>query len=354
MELLKKLCDIDSSSGEECYIREFIIKQISGHCDYYIDKIGNLICFKKGKKTLSEKIVYSAHMDEVGFMVEKIEDDGTLCMGSIGVSPSVVGGKSIRIRSTINPEKPKWINGVFGLGPIHTLAKEKLSEVPSFRDLRLDIGVSSKKEAEKLVVPGDYGYFLNNFGNFGNFIKSKALDDRIGCYILIQMILSELEYDSWFVFCVMEEIGCKGSSAAAFELKPDIAFVIEGTTAADIDGTDENSKVCFLGKGPVISFADRGTMYDIDYVHKLTNVADKSEIPWQFKSFVAGGNDARSYQRVAGGCKVLSISAAVRYLHSQISVASFDDVKNIFSLCCAVDKNIIDFVSEVKHETENS
>ena len=118
MELLKQLCDINSSSGEESYIRDFIIKQISGHCDFYTDKIGNLICFKKGRKSVPEKIVYSAHMDEVGFMVERIEDDGTLVMGSIGVSPSVVGGKSIRIRSTVNPDKPKWINGVFGLGPI--------------------------------------------------------------------------------------------------------------------------------------------------------------------------------------------------------------------------------------------
>lgn len=347
MELLKQLCDINSSSGEESYIRDFIIKQISGHCDFYTDKIGNLICFKKGRKSVPEKIVYSAHMDEVGFMVERIEDDGTLVMGSIGVSPSVVGGKSIRIRSTVNPDKPKWINGVFGLGPIHMLDKNKRSEVPLFKDLRLDIGVSSKKEAEKLVVPGDYGYFVNNFSPFGNFIKSKALDDRIGCYVLIQMLLSDLEYDSWFVFCVMEEIGCKGSSAAAYELKPDIAFVIEGTTAADIDGTEDDSKVCFVGKGPVISFADRGTMYDPIYVKKLTSIADNSSIPWQYKSFVSGGNDARSYQRVAGGCKVLSISAAVRYLHSQISVASFDDVRNILALCHSVDSNLNVFISEV-------
>ena len=348
MDLLKQLCDICSSSGEESYIRDFIIKQVSGHCDYYVDKIGNLICFKKGKNSLSKKIVYSAHMDEVGFMVERIEDDGTLVMGSIGVSPSVVGGKSIRIRSTVNPEKIKWINGVFGLGPIHMLDKEKRNEVPLFKDLRLDIGVSSKKEAEKLVVPGDYGYFFNNFSPFGNYIKSKALDDRIGCYVLIQMILSEIEFDSWFVFCVMEEIGCKGSSATAYELKPDMAFIIEGTTAADIDGTDDVSKVCYVGNGPVISFADRGTIYDPFCVSKLTSLADKSNIPWQYKSFVSGGNDARSYQRVAGGCKVLSISAAVRYLHSQISVASFEDVKSIISLCRSIDKNMSVFISEDK------
>ncbi len=347
MELLKKICDINGASGEEEYVRDYIKSLIEKRCDTYIDKVGNLIAFKKGRKTPSQTVLYAAHMDEVGFMVKKIEDDGTIVLDSIGVSPCVAGAKYIKIRSTKNPQKPVWVNGVIALDPIHHLKLEERSIVPAFTELRVDLGTTNKEETEALVELGDYAYFENNFGKLGNLIKSKALDDRVGCYVMIKMILSDdLEYDSWFAFTRREEIGISGADAVAYSLKPYLTFVLEGTTAGDIPGTDETNKVCKVGNGPAISFMDRMTMYDPYLVEKLVGIARENNLNWQYKSFVSGGNDADGFQRTGAGGRVLAISLPLRYIHSQLCVGSFDDINGMLALCHAADKNLETFFEE--------
>ena len=341
MELLRKLCTINGCSGDETDIRNFILKEISSYCNQcYEDKLGNLIAFKKGKKVPDKKIMYSAHMDETGYMVKSIDDDGCIRIDSIGVSPNVTTGKTVIIKSTKKPTKPQNVYGIIGLLPIHLTKAEDRNKVPDFEKIRIDIGSNSKEETANIVELGDYVYFVSEFDTFGKYIKAKAFDNRIGCYTLIELIKKDLEYDSWFSFCVQEEIGCRGAKVVAAAIQPDIVFVLEGTTAADISGVDDDSKVCFIGKGPAISFADKTTFYNPDMVIKLTELANNNNISWQYKSFVAGGNDASSMQRSAAGAKVLAISAPVRYLHSRISVASFKDIEQMLALCQTIDKNV--------------
>ena len=161
-----------------------------------------------------------------------------------------------------------------------------------------------------------------------NKIKSKALDDRIGCAVLISMLLKEAEYDFYAVFSVQEEIGLRGAKAAAYTAAPDAAIVLEGTTAADIAGVEPSRRVCALGGGPTVSFMDRATVYDKAYY----NAALKSGITCQPKAAVAGGNNSGAVHTSRGGVRTLAISVPCRYIHSPASVADKCDIENALRL----------------------
>ncbi|MCR5150638.1 MAG: hypothetical protein K6B52_05385 [Clostridiales bacterium] len=167
------------------------------------------------------------------------------------------------------------------------------------------------------------------------FIKSKALDDRVGCAILIEMINSDTEYDLYFSFSTREEVG-SGASAAAFNIKPDYALVLETTTAADIYPAKGDERVCVCGKGPVISFMDRGTVYDRDMYKMIFDIAKTNNIPCQPKTRVAGGNNARQIHVSAGGVRTAAISVPCRYIHSASDMLKFSDVIETSKLVKAV------------------
>lgn len=265
-QYLNDLCCLPGISGNEELVRDYIISQISNYCTYEIDNLGNLIAFKKGKEAPFNKIMFCAHMDEVGILITEICDDGCLNFSVAGgIDPRVLIGKKVRIF-------PKNIIGVIGAKPIHLQSKEEREKVHKADELYIDIGAKSKEDAEKYVSLADFGVFESDFVEFGdNLIKAKALDDRAGCSILIEMIKSDLEYDSFFVFNMGEEIGLAGAGISSFEIKPDMAFVIEATTAADFHNVPESKKACKLGSGAVISFMDRSTYYS----KRLFNLAKK-------------------------------------------------------------------------------
>ncbi|MCR5151489.1 MAG: M42 family peptidase, partial [Clostridiales bacterium] len=228
IEQIKELCGINATSGREEKVRDYIISKIEGKCEYKIDRLGNLIAFKKGKNKSKNKIMLDAHMDEVGFIITGVTDKGYLTFQSVGgVDPAVIAGKSCVVGE-------KKANGVFGIKPIHLVDKNEENILPDIDKMYIDIGANSKEEALRTVAPGDAAYFSSEFVEMGEgFIKSKALDDRVGCSILIDMINSNTEYDLYFSFSTREEVG-SGACVAAFNIKPDYALVLETTTAADI------------------------------------------------------------------------------------------------------------------------
>ena len=188
----------------------------------------------------------------------------------------------------------------------------------------IDIGAADKDEALALVQPGTYGSFLGEPEELGEgMLKAKAIDDRIGCAIMLSLLKEELPMDVTFAFTAQEEVGTRGAFAAAFSVKPDIALVLETTTAADLPGVEDHRKVCAPGKGPVISYMDGAT---------LTRLAEEHDVPWQTKEYIAGGNDARTIQRSRAGVRVAAMSAAVRYLHAPASVANVEDMENMLRL----------------------
>ena len=166
------------------------------------------------------------------------------------------------------------------------------------------------------------------YADAGDKIKSKALDDRIGCAVLISMLLKEAEYDFYAVFSVQVEVGLRGAKAAAYTVAPDAAIVLEGTTAADIAGVEPSRRVCVLGGGPAVSFMDRATVYDKAYY----NAALKSGITCQPKAAVAGGNNSGAVHTSRGGVRTLAISVPCRYIHSPASVADKCDIENALRL----------------------
>lgn len=325
-ELLKELCMINGVSGDESAVRENIISKIKDYCDYRVDNLGNLICFCKGRKTSGKKVMAAAHMDEVGFIVTYIRSDGTLSFGEVGgIDPSVIIGRQVSIGK-------KCINGVVGSTAVHNLSKEQREAPPEMDSLYIDIGADSAEEAEKYVSLGDCVYFDSEFIEMGSRIKSKAIDDRAGCAVMIRLIQEKPEYDTYFVFNVQEEIGLRGSRVSAFSVEPDFAVVLEATTAADIDGVKGGECVCSLGKGPVVGFMDRSTVYDREMYRLAFDTASELNIPCQTKTKIAGGNDSGAIHLTKSGVRTLAVSVPCRYLHSPSCVIEQADFENTLVL----------------------
>lgn len=319
--MLKELCLINGTSGDEGKVRDYIITQIKDYCEYSVDNMGSIIAYKKGKKAPKQKISINAHMDEVGFIVAGITDDGYLRFTSVGGIDSRV------CLDRIVTVGKKAVKGVIGDKAFHLLSSDEKDRCPSFDDLLIDIGATSKDEAEQYVSLGDFAYFDCDYVELGNgYIKAKALDDRIGCMLMIELIKSELEYDTVFCFNVQEEVGLRGSKCTSYAVDADIAIVLESTTAADLDGVSGANRVCVLGDGPVISFMDNRTIYDRELFELGFTVAKENNIPAQTKTAVAGGNDAGAIQTSGDGARVMAISLPTRYIHSGASVVKASDI----------------------------
>lgn len=321
LETLKELCLLDGTSGSEKSVREYIINQIKDYAEYNVDSLGNIIAFKKGKNRPQKKVMLDAHMDEVALIVTSVRSDGTLTVDTVGgVDASVVIGRKVRVGS-------KGLAGVAGAKAVHKLSAEERDKKPEIDSIYIDIGAENAEDAKKYVKPGDIVYFDSEYVEFGdNMIKSKAIDDRFGCALLIELIKSEPEYDTYFTFTVQEEIGLRGAKTAAFAVQPDVAIVVEATTAADIQGVDESKTVCTLGGGAVVSFMDRSTMYDRELYDYAFEAAKKKYIKCQTKTMIAGGNNAGAVHVSGKGVRTIAVSAPCRYLHSPSCVVKKDDL----------------------------
>ena len=325
-EDIRILCELPGVSGREEPIREYIISQLPEGVSYETDALGNLYVEKKGAKRPKNKVVLFAHMDEVGLMITYITDDGYLKFDEIGgIDPAVLIGRTVRLEC--------GLVGVISLKALHLCEGDEDKKIPSIRELCIDIGAKDREEAEKYVALGSYAVYRSDYVEFGKSrVKMKALDDRFGCALMMDLINSDLEYDTTFVFTVQEEVGARGAAAGAFTTTPDIAVILETTTAGDICGVEGDRRACVLGDGPVISYMDRGTVYDHGLYRLAMDTAKEQGIPAQTKTLVAGGNDSSSIQRTGAGSRVLAISAPTRYLHSPVDVLDRNDVENMQKL----------------------
>lgn len=324
LETLKTLCRLDGTSGREEDVREYILGRIKDKCEYKVDPMGNILAFKKGSEKSKNKVMFSAHMDEVGFIVTYITGEGFLKFDTVGgIDSKVIVGRQVCFSQNENK-----IYGVIGIKPVHMTSSSEQGKAPSYDSLYIDIGASSKEEAEKYVCVGDSAYFVSEPTEFGeNKLRSKAIDDRLGCAIMIKMIESDLLYDAHFAFVVQEEIGLRGAGAAAFSVDPDYAIVLEATTAADVSGVSGADCVCSLGGGAVVSFMDRSTIYDREMFKRAFELASEKNIPCQTKTLIAGGNDAGAIHKARGGIKTIAVSLPCRYIHSASCVGDINDMK---------------------------
>ncbi len=320
-ELLKQLCTIDGTSGDEGAVRDFVVSQIKNFCEYRIDNLGNIIAFKKGQKTPLKKVLIDAHLDEVGLIITSIDQHGFLGFKSVGgIDTSAIMFRRVLINGKVL--------GVIGGKPIHLTNSDERKKLPCADTLYIDIGANDEAQARELVREGDRAVMCSDFTLCDNKVLTKALDDRVGCAVLIKLLQSDAEYDFYASFSTQEEIGLRGAGVAAFSVSPDAAIVLDGTTAADIADVSENKQVCKQGLGAVVSFMDGATSYDREYY----NTALNSPIPAQSKCAVVGGNNAGTIHLSRGGVRTLALSVPCRYIHTAGSVCDLYDVNAVYDL----------------------
>lgn len=320
--MLKKLSNAFGPSGCEDKVRDIIKNEMEKYCDeMYVDSIGNLVCHKKGIKINDKSIMLTAHMDEVGFIISFVTDNGYLKFQTVGgIDPNVLISKKIVIGEN-------RVCGVIGDKPKTT---KDATEKTKVNDLYIDIGAKSREDALKYIDIGNYACFDSDYVEFGDgFVKAKALDDRVGCYALINIAKRNPKADIYYVFAVQEEVGHRGAILASRKIEPAFAVVLEGTTCSDVPGTDEFGFSTHIGEGAALSMRDGGAYSDIDLTREIIKIANENNIKCQYKQTTLGGNDASAVQLSNNGVKVAAISVPCRYIHSQSNVAKLSDIKSM-------------------------
>lgn len=320
--LLEALLNESGVSGDEDRIRKIILDEITPFADdIKIDSMGNIIAYKSGR-CHDKKVMLSAHMDEVGFIISGITEKGYLKFKTVGsIDTRIMISKRVKIGN---------ISGIIGIKAIHLQSPSERDSVPRSDDLVIDIGAKSKEEAKKYVHIGDYATFDTRYAEFGDgFIKAKAIDDRVGCYALCEAIKKDCEYDLYVCFTTQEEVGLRGATICAYDVMPDIALVVESTTCADVHKVPEHEIVTKCGGGVAITFMDRATIVDREYSDFLYKMATDNGIPVQYKRTTMGGNDAGIIHKTGCGVKTASVSVPCRYLHSPVGVAAKSDIKAV-------------------------
>lgn len=328
LDTLKTLCYLSGVSGAEDEVRDYILERVMPYADSLsADPMGNLIVFKKGAVTPHEKLMLCAHMDEVGLIVTGFMDEGYLRFDSVGgIDRRVLIGKRVYVG-------PDRVYGVIGIKAYHLVDKEEEKKVLKLDDMYIDIGCTSREEAEGLVSLGDSCTFYDSVVEFGEgFLKAKAIDDRVGCAAMIKLIESDLPCDTYFAFTVQEEVGTRGAQVAAYSTAPDVCLVLEGTTATDLPDIAEGKRICRAGDGVVIPFMDGGTVYDRGIYSMLTHLAEENGVRWQTKHRIAGGTDGRAVQRSRTGVRTGALACAVRNIHSPASIGKISEFEDMLSL----------------------
>lgn len=315
---LKKLCLLDGTSGREDAVREYIISQL-GDNEYRVDALGNLIVSVRGKQRAKNRVMLCAHMDEVGVIVTYVTTDGYIKFTNVGgIRVSALAGKSVRFEN--------GTYGVIGLVPVHLLPAGEKDVMPAPDSLYIDIGTDSREKTLNYVQPGDTAVFSAEYTETGDKILSKAIDDRAGCAVMLDMIKTGVEYDTVFCFNVQEEVGLRGAVTSTYSVAPDYAVVLESTTASDLAGVKDEKRVCVLGDGAAVGFMDNATVYDKNLYKAAFETAAEYGIKIQTKTAVAGGNDAGSVHKSRGGVKTLTVNVPCRYIHSPSCMCDKNDL----------------------------
>lgn len=328
--LLKELCEAFGVSGNENAVRQLILNTIRDRVDEHrVDALGNLIALKKGAGNSGRKVMIAAHMDEVGLMIMHIEKEGSLRFHPIGgIDDRVLLTKKVLIGDNKVP-------GVIGSKPVHLLEPKAREQVVKFKEMSIDIGASSKEEAERLVKVGDYAVFDTLFSELGGplrTVKGKAFDDRAGCAVLIELLEERYPFDLYAAFTVQEEVGLRGARVAAYAIAPHLAFALEGTICDDLPRKGDVTPTTVLGKGPAITIMDRSVIADRRLVELLIDTAEKNGIPYQFKQPALGGTDAGAIHLTREGVPSAVVAVPSRYIHSPTCLLSLTDLENTVQL----------------------
>ncbi|NLT57403.1 MAG: M42 family metallopeptidase [Clostridiales bacterium] len=330
LDLIKTLVEPRGVTGDEAEIAQVILALCRERADSaHIDKLGNVIAFKKGKSG-AKQVMADAHMDEVGFYINLIGEDGLLKFTAAGIDPRVVIGRRVLVGKDRVP-------GVVGAKPIHLQSPEEREIALPADRLFIDIGARDAAEAKGKVRVGDTAIFESDLVTFGDgFVKARALDNRTGCAVLLEAMREQPHYDTTYVFSVLEESGGHGARVATMACAPDVAIVIDTTTAADHVEKPEQAKSCIPGEGTVIFLMESTTYYSPASVKKAKEIAAEAGVRWQHKRVTLGGLNSGSIQRTGRGVETIAVATPCRYLHSSACTAKLSDVEETRKLVTAL------------------
>lgn len=321
MKLLKELTQCWGPSGSEEQVRELISSVLSEYTDELkTDALGNLIARKKGS---GKKVMFAAHMDEVGIIVTYIDEQGYIRFSSVGgLTVKQLAGRRVQFK-----------NGTVG---IIGCEDEAFSKKAAVSKLYIDIGESSREAVEQLVHIGDSAVFTGEFYETGRGVVSKALDNRSGCYILLEAVkqLKYTENDLYFVFTVQEEVGLRGAKTAGFSVDADIAVNVDVTDTGDTPSAP--AMAVKLGKGAAIKVMDSSIICDSMIRETMLNLAKKNNIPYQLEVMQDGGTDAGQIHLARAGIKTGGVSIPLRYMHSPSEMLDCTDLQACIHLLSAL------------------
>lgn len=330
VELLKEICEVAGAPGFEQRVREIVLREVTPLVDSVsIDNMGNLTALKKGKE--NKRVMIGAHMDEIGFIVTHIDDNGFIRFHTLGgFDPKTLTAQRVIIHGKED------VIGVMSSKPIHVMSPEERTKLAKLSDYFIDTGMK-KEEVEKLISIGDPITRERELIEMGNCVNCKSLDNRLAVFILIEMLRemkeTEVPYDVYGVFTVQEEVGIRGANVAALAIQPDFGFGLDTTIAFDLPGALPHEKVTSLGEGVAIKIMDSATICDYRMVKYMKQTADQGNIKWQPEILTAGGTDTAGIQRMnPGGAIAGAVSIPTRHLHQVVEMADKDDIRGAIEL----------------------
>ena len=340
ISLLAKICETPGAPGFEQKIRELVLQTIISLVDEVkVDNMGNVIALKKGVQQEGErkKVMVSAHMDEIGFIVTHISDDGFLWFHPLGgFDPKTLTAQRVIVHGK------KDLIGVMGSKPIHVMSNEEKTKVPKIEDYFIDLGLS-REEVVKYVNVGTPVTRERSLIEMGECINCKSLDNRISVFILIETlrVLKDFPYDVYAVFSVQEEVGLRGASVAAHHINPDFGFGLDTTIAFDVPIAKPQERVTELGKGAAIKIMDSSAIADYRMVEYMKKTAEENKIKWQPEILTAGGTDTAPIQRMSlNGSIAGAVSIPTRHIHQVIETVHKGDVSEAILLLKACLENL--------------
>lgn len=324
-KLLAEICQTPGAPGYEQKVRELVLREVEPLVDEIeIDNMGNVAAIKNG--TGNKKVMVAAHMDEIGFMVTHIDNNGFVRFTTLGgFDPKTLTAQRVIIHGK------KDVIGVMASKPIHVMSDAERKKLPQLSDYYIDLGMD-KKAVEKIVSVGNPITREREMIEMGDCVNGKSLDNRLAVFILIETLRelkdAQVPYDIYGVFTVQEEVGIRGANVSALKIQPDFGFGLDTTIAFDLPGAADHEKVTKLGEGAAIKIMDSSTICDYRMVEYMKKTAKKNKIKVQLEILTRGGTDTAGIQRMtAGGAITGAVSIPTRHLHQVVEMAHKEDIR---------------------------
>lgn len=345
LEMFKELTEAPGVPGQEGPVRDIMARYLAPLGEVVTDKLGSIVAYKSGQGVdpdSAPRVLMAGHMDEVGFLIKMIDDNGYLKFQTLGGWwEQVMLAQRVLIRT-----RKGDIVGVFGSKPPHLLPADERKKMTQKEDMFIDIGVTSKEDAiEAGVRPGDFAVPICPFTVLSNenMLLAKAWDNRFGCALAIETLrhLGDDHPNTLYAGAtVQEEVGLRGAQTLAQMVRPDVGIALDVAIAGDTPGVKSHEAQSKMGKGPVILIYDGSLIPNLKLRNLVVDVAEAEGIPYQFDSIAAGGTDGGRFQFAGDGVPSISIGVPTRYIHSAASMMHLEDFNNATRLMVAVVKRL--------------